>query len=144
MRMLFALLLFLAGTAVDVDAASGRACRRSCGDAISASCEGLGRRAFKRCRRDLIKRCKQLGAGVCARATTTTTTTSTTTLPPVCQPSETNCGSYCCAASYPVCATNGDRWCCPADFPVYCNDTRRYCCGAEFTCSGDGRCVVPE
>jgi hypothetical protein len=150
MRLLIGLFLlgleFLA-TTPDVIAATGRGCRRTCGVQVEASCNGLRKRPFRRCRRNLIRRCRVLGEDVCQIATTTTATATTTTTTLVCR-DQVNCGGFCCPQSTPVCAPNGDTFCCPSTFPVYCPDlgAGRYCCETTSACTtstSERTCILP-
>ena len=152
MRFLFVLALLVLHSAVvlpDATAASGRVCRKSCGAKLVADCEGLKRPALRRCRRDLIRRCKNQGQDVCSTATTTILSSTTTTSTTLAECSgRISCGTFCCDLDKPVCASNGDVWCCDATTPIYCPDrgAGRYCCQATSTCSAlatEKRCVLP-
>lgn len=130
------------------EAVSTRVCRRSCGGAVSASCDGLGHKSFKRCRHDLIRSCRREGKSVCATTTTVATTSTTTTTldgPVQCGVDQKNCGAFCCNHADDVCVTTGEALCCAATFPVYCPDTGhgRFCCQSGFVCGSDGACQFP-
>ena len=133
--------------APEVHAVSGRSCRRTCGSRVEADCSGLRKRSFRRCRRDLIRRCRAVGQDVCSTATTTTASSSTTTTTIVCT-GQVDCGTFCCNSDTPICAANGDHRCCPSSFPIYCPDqgAGQYCCEAASTCTAsttEKRCLLP-
>ena len=131
----------------------GRVCRAdvTC-QSLTALCTQLTQHP-RRCRRVVVKECKQAGVEVCASglaalcqgvsdpACPTTTTTTLPSPPPgggCPQGYPVDCfNGICCSAAYPVCQADGG--CCSAAYPVGCGNG--YCCPADYpVCYANRQC----